>query len=99
MSEIEEIKRLAKETLEKKWYPINAGKDICFTSECSFCHDKEERDRSEPDIEIYTAFCTGCLIQKYNNKICDIIKLKMNTKDIAYIITQLEQLAEKGVLE
>ncbi len=94
MNEIDKIKELAKETLEKKWYPLSKGAThISANDKCCFCQDKKER-HSENEH-----FCKGCLILKYNMHICNIIDGCMSTEDVEYIVSQLEQLAEKGVLK
>ncbi len=94
MSEIEEIKRLAKETLEKKWYPLSKETGyISANDPCCFCQDKKERHPENKN------FCKGCLILKYDMHICNIIDGGMSTEDVEYIVSQLEQLAEKGKLK
>ena len=93
MSEIEKIKELAKETLEKKWYPIRDGQDIDRYGSCSFCIDAGER--REP----FGYSCEICYLVKWNGKeliksICDDID---NEND--KVIKKLEQLVKTGVLK
>jgi len=95
MSKIEETKRLAKETLMGKWYPISEGEDIKPTKKCSFCYDAmmKEYDNDEND-----GYCVCCLIYQYGC-ICENINVAMTGEGIENIVHLLEILTKDGKLD
>ena len=87
MTKIAEIKRLAKESLEKKWYPLRRGDDkVHISDDCAFCIDARERDES--------SICSTCYLSSMEPDICKGITLD----NIEETILSLEQLAEFGEL-
>lgn len=78
------IKKLAKESLENKWYKIRDGKDgISISDDCSFCKDNNGNG------------CHWCYIERIEPDFC----LFIVNHTTEYIIDFLEQLAKYGELK
>lgn len=93
---IKEIKKLAKETLKKKWYPLKKGVfDIDANDPCVFCNDASSRRETFSEKS-----CEVCYIGKYKNILCNLIYLGMEEKPKEFdnIIEKLEILAKRGKL-
>ncbi len=83
------IKKLAKETLKKKWYPIQKGFNlISFADDCAFCREAGKR-------ALDANICDICYIPEMKVDICMIMN-KYNTREV---IELLEQLAEFGEIK
>jgi len=98
MSDKEEIKRLAKKTLEEKWYPALEDYSIDVSDSCAFCYDAEKRKREDPLSEPWYANCHFCLINKYSDILCGEIYTDMPREEKLVIIKHLEKLAKDGEL-
>ena len=98
--EKKKIKKLAKKTLEDKWYPIKRCEGrIELISNCAFCDDSVERWSKKWDTHTSNSRkCFECLIFKYDNKICGQIRGRMMPHEILIVIKQLEILAKRGKL-
>jgi len=85
---IEETKRLAKECLEKKWYPLKDYDDWC--SDCAFCYDAQHR------TDTINHRCDICYIKDYH--ICRSVDDWEIREDKTVIIKALEELSRTGYL-
>ncbi len=83
MNDKKKIKKLAKESLEDKWYPLKRGdKGISVRDGCAFCKNIKKKG------------CKSCYIEKIEPNFC----MFLSEKDIDYIIKFLEQLTKFGEL-
>ena len=84
----ERIKKLAKKSLEEKWYPIQKiPRPLTYMDldhDCAFCYDAKIRDKKNP--------CKVCYISKMTPNICN----DMSVNNVDKVIKLLEQLAENG---
>lgn len=87
-----EIKRLAKKSLEEKWYPLDIDKAKLeeWVSNCAFCVDGKVRQYNNEFR------CKRCYLNDL--PICDSIDEWHKEKDKSVIIKALEELAETGKL-
>lgn len=87
-----EIKRLARKSLEEKWYPIDekAYNINSWTGDCPFCVDAKERTKGEGSI------CNVCYIT--NLPICYTIGDWYDRHNKKVVVKALEELAETGEL-
>ena len=84
-----EIKRLAQESLDEKWYEMNINNND-WISNCAFCEDAIMRKGDEHQCEI-------CYIGKL--LICSFVARDERSKENkAFIIKALEELSETGTL-
>jgi len=87
--DIKKIKKLAKKTLEEKWYPIQKGVNISLANDCAFCREAHKRAGKKANS------CDVCYIPEMKVDICMI----MNRYNTMEVIELLEQLAEFGEIK
>ena len=87
------IKKLAKQTLAEKWYPIQKGSTKHKKwHKCSFCIDTKKKNGISLEVK---DFCANCYIYQISPVLCEDIS-NQNTNEI---ISRLEQLAEFGEIK
>ena len=93
--DIKNIKKLAKKSLKKKWYPLRKGKKgIRRGDNCAFCEDLESK-RETIKRRSGEDYCSICYIDILMPGFC----IEINYRVISSVIKVLEQLAENGILK
>ena len=93
--DIKNIKKLAKKSLKKKWYPLKKGKkDIYKGGSCAFCEDLESK-RETIKRRAGEEYCSICYINLLIPGFC----INITHRNISSVIEILEQLANYGVLK
>ena len=90
--------KLAKRSLDEKWYLIRDQPDMDETDDCPFCEDaimrrqelKPDKDGNKPSQ------CMICYVVVNNSDLCADIDYDMEPEEVNDIIRRLEILAKKG---
>lgn len=85
------IKRLAKESLNEKWYPIQKGLSSDRAGNCAFCDDLEQR-RFKTPRKTDDDYCSICYLDIIEPHYCNNI----GEKSIVEVIRFLQHLKRYG---